>query len=647
MQELEIYLNDQRLDIIPDDSIGLTFQIAKLGELQFIQANASTEIEAPLTKNNIEIFEHAQNVNNQTNIPYRLSGLKVKSDGVWIIQNGSIALNETEGNYKITLYSGNEDIFAALEDLNLRDLDLSTLAHNRDLTTILANLDNTYVDGFGYPVVDYGDLPDTGSPTANDVDVRYQYPVAFVRYLFELILAGTTYTLDATDIEGTLYDSAVLPIANNDSEIFYTQNFIDNNLLKVITSGGGGQSVAASTEAQIINLIYDSGNSDKFGLVNQVYENTLTINFTFTLQVVGTIPIDAFFVVRDFDTASELARVELTPIASPFTYTVTADVTSTTTNIGFYIDNQSASTSVSLASGTNVTTAITPDQNMLESFGKAIDPAALLPDISQLDFIKTTAQMFGAVFQSNNITRTLTVRQFDVIGDNTANALDWSSKIDWSEKPRIEYRLEGYARKNYFTFENDDAVFSNFGRGLITIDDDTLEPEADIIESPYAASISERYFSSDYLIAIVKIIDDTNERTISIEPRILYVVTPSASPVLELQFTDGTTTTGASAYKVGKFIDPAEANNIAFSNSLLTDHYETLSGVLTGKTKQVTLYLRLNALDIQNLDFFKPVYLNVIDQFYQVQINGYFYIDKIEEYLPPYSSEVTLVKLGL
>jgi hypothetical protein len=85
-------------------------------------------------------------------------------------------------------------------------------------------------------------------------------------------------------------------------------------------------------------------------------------------------------------------------------------------------------------------------------------------------------------------------------------------------------------------------------------------------------------------------------------------------------------------------MNAGKSENLGFGNNLIERNYQGLISVLT-RTKIVTEQLRLDALDIQQLDFLKPVYLS--------KHNAYFYISKISgfTYGSSESTEVELVKL--
>jgi hypothetical protein len=106
-----------------------------------------------------------------------------------------------------------------------------------------------------------------------------------------------------------------------------------------------------------------------------------------------------------------------------------------------------------------------------------------------------------------------------------------------------------------------------------------------------------------------------------------------------VDYIDGTTTTNVTTnLPVTWFIRTDKTYNLGFANSLIPSYYNTLQRVLD-RTKIVNVNVRLTPLDINQLDFLKPVY---IDKF-----NSYFYISKISGFdsTKVDSVEVELVKL--
>ena len=120
-------------------------------------------------------------------------------------------------------------------------------------------------------------------------------------------------------------------------------------------------------------------------------------------------------------------------------------------------------------------------------------------------------------------------------------------------------------------------------------------------------------------------------------PRCLILERQTLSPGVD--FTDGaTTTTVAADLPIPYFIKDGAVFNYGFADNLLDDYYDLTISIMD-YVKVVRPLIRLNAVDINQLDFLKPVYIEYF--------NSYFYINKISGYQPDgnESTEVELVKL--
>jgi hypothetical protein len=60
--------------------------------------------------------------------------------------------------------------------------------------------------------------------------------------------------------------------------------------------------------------------------------------------------------------------------------------------------------------------------------------------------------------------------------------------------------------------------------------------------------------------------------------------------------------------------------------------------------KKLTIYLRLNAIDFNNINFFVPYYLSF--SYNNMQVRGYFYLQKIDEYKAGETAKCELIKLN-
>jgi hypothetical protein len=253
--------------------------------------------------------------------------------------------------------------------------------------------------------------------------------------------------------------------------------------------------------------------------------------------------------------------------------------------------------------------------------------------------------MFSALIQVNESDKTVTISKFNELTDNIGLAVDWSEKIDYTDTESIEFQLDKYAQSNTLTYKEDNSVLPEFifgANGTINIDDETLDNNQEFVKLPFAATEMDARLQA-FVIPKIKIFTTNTESppitspTQKVEPRILLLNRVTTVP--SVIYTDGSTTNTTNVdLPLAWFMAGGKQLNLGFGNNLILLYYGGLQSVLT-RTKIVTEQIRLNALDIQQLDFLKPVYLS--------KHNAYFYISKISgfTYGSSESTEVELVKL--
>ena len=117
-----------------------------------------------------------------------------------------------------------------------------------------------------------------------------------------------------------------------------------------------------------------------------------------------------------------------------------------------------------------------------------------LPDIKVTDFVQFLCAITGTIPLNRN--------QSGKVYFSEINDLFLSAKYDWTQKiipshdnveqaKELTYRLNDYARKNWYRWREDEQTFGNYD-AFMTINDDTLESEHDIITFPFAASDGNR-----------------------------------------------------------------------------------------------------------------------------------------------------------
>ena len=214
----ELFIDGQSVDLGKGTKIGLTLQVNDIAEVVDRQGNFSNTFKTPKSQTNKIIYEHAEQVNSITNIPYRKLPAKYVQDGIELVSNGYCEFKSASDFYEQTIFGGILDFFSQIKGKKITDLDLSAYDHTWDLATIFASRVNT--DGYIYPLIDFNDDSDTLIPpyfgfSDRNIDARTLFPAMFIHTLIEKIFEGTTYTLAGAITLTNRYKNRLLPFGSN------------------------------------------------------------------------------------------------------------------------------------------------------------------------------------------------------------------------------------------------------------------------------------------------------------------------------------------------------------------------------------------------------------------------------------------------
>lgn len=285
-------------------------------------------------------------------------------------------------------------------------------------------------------------------------------------------------------------------------------------------------------------------------------------------------------------------------------------------------------------------------------FGEDYLGEDLVSDITQANIIKTFLHLGAGFIAVDEIAKIVYVRSWSDILANKPHAPNWTSKLDWSITPSIEFQWGSYGQTNYFKYQEDQLSTAGIGDGALTIANTNLPTMSEQIRLPFAASDNTEVLSKQYRVALVPrwTYDGDEgkwEPTENAKPRLLYRIAETD----QITFDDGSTTSNSTAWTRGVFIDLNEANNLSFGNSLLTDYYGGLNTALQ-TAQRVTAYFRLkptDILDIQDIatqgkGWFTPIFLDASKD--GVVLNGYYFVNRINNFSGDGSTEVELIRLA-
>jgi hypothetical protein len=504
------------------------------------------------------------------------------------------------------------------------------------------------------------------SNTSKTFDVRYCYPCLFVNDIIENICIDAGYSLSNNLLNDLNYQSAdlIFPIFNaepdavsgdatfsgsnvsvfnKDKTTFYlTYNILDlpiQNGLPITTDSGTYTSDGALTGEPL----------DPFTDTLRLYEIPFDGFYSITFNITGVknaAGVTAGVIYNLNGTVlEEVAKSDNATAVTTFDLTATYEAELTKGQlIGCIV--------VSLE-GIVVTPPVTVQTARFDikstdlkiQYGREVLFEYLSIKLKQSDFLRAYLQMFCCLVTVDEDTKTVYINKFDDIANNIPLAIDWTDKIDYTDKPNVEYSLESYAKSNTLTYKEDDSIDPTFiqgSNGTIIIDDETLDATNEFVELPFSATEMDSRLQA-FVIPKIKIFrtDDASppetKPTDKVEPRILLLERVTTVP--SVIYSDGSSTLTTNVdLPLPWFMLGGKQLNLGFANNLIPLYYTTLQDVLN-RTKVLTINVKLNAIDIYQLDFLKPVFI--------AEHNAYFYISKISgfTYGSSESTEVELVKL--
>lgn len=231
-----------------------------------------------------------------------------------------------------------------------------------------------------------------------------------------------------------------------------------------------------------------------------------------------------------------------------------------------------------------------------------------LPDITQIDFVNFICKFYGMfpMQQGDNVTFVPFSRLYDNIDSN--NIYDWSEKLAESflyYPNNVGLTIDGYAQRNVITYKEDKNDPVDVSASLL-VEDESLEHDKKLIEFPFAASRGN-------LIPQYSLNDEGELQKNDVEYRIMRIIYGENYENNALKFTDDMK-----------------------CMQILNRHYSELQDAIR-KPMQIEEDIMLSLLDLQTIDYSKPVYL--------AKYGRFFAIDSIQWTSSQSASKVKLLRI--
>lgn len=655
----ELYINGQLCDL--EDTPSLIFQSPVFNDLDVIQSNRSAEINLPLTPRNRKAFGLIDRIDilddsaayGKHSAAYYLGGFPVFTRGYAMVTDVTDTIN-------ITLVWGNIDNFQPLFDASLRDLreqiievaGADYVEWNKEVPWALPS--DTALAGFIQ--IDFG----AGR------NINYSHPSVQVSAILDAIQKYHGITIENITRLSQTSDKhpMIVPLVSKNSgpDSWYSDRF-------EASSAHYGNSGSSNTALKFGEIVSDKRSI----LTDQNYAIDVSSTKTIDVSIISYSSAVFFSGMRAASasptlklrgdsgngTSEVLLSVEGIDTGSGIRFGVKPDLfNNVEVNVEDYDTVRwilSNAVTIDATTSDEFTVAakfiITPHFDDIQ-FPSPFPIAENLPDMTHAEFLSALMTMAGLFAypdsSDNNTIHMMSPDQFynstDTIdydyrivdsGDNRtpstqtdrrivdshldATIQDWSRKVILNDRGEIwrpegtEFTMGDYAQTNTLDYDNDEDAEMLNTQGIISIDNENIERENELVSLDFSASTNRTGWNPDSPDRPFAFVPCYEEQTVNGAKKVNYSA-PSARILADVNTTieDGNGTVGR--YRHGLF---PRTMYFGGSEGIVAKRYADYQRILK-RFRMITVYVKLTVADICNLDYTRRVYLDVYGCYFAI-----------------------------
>ena len=655
----ELYINGQLCDL--EDTPSLIFQSPVFNDLDVIQSNRSAEINLPLTPRNRKAFGLIDRIDIlDDSAVYRKHSAAYYLGGFPIFTRGYAMVTDVTDTINITLVWGNIDNFQPLFDASLRDLreqiievaGADYVEWNKEVPWALPS--DTALAGFIQ--IDFG----AGR------NINYSHPSVQVSAILDAIQKYHGITIENITRLSQTSDKhpMIVPLVSKNSgpDSWYSDRF-------EASSAHYGNSGSSNTALKFREIVSDKRSI----LTDQNYAIDVSSTKTIDVSIISYSSAVFFPGMRAASasptlklrgdsgngTSEVLLSVEGIDTGSGIRFGVKPDLfNNVEVNVEDYDTVRwilSNAVTIDATTSDEFTVAakfiITPHFDDIQ-FPSPFPIAENLPDMTHAEFLSALMTMAGLFAypdssdsntihmmspdQFYNSTETIdydyrTVGSEDDRTPNTqtdrrivdshldATIQDWSRKVILNDRGEIwrpegtEFTMGDYAQTNTLDYDNDEAAEMLNTQGIISIDNENIERENELVSLDFSASTNRTGWNPDRPDRPFAFVPCYEEQTVNGAKKVNYSA-PSARILADVNTTieDGNGTVGR--YRHGLF---PRTMYFGGSEGIVAKRYADYQRILK-RFRMITVYVKLTVADICNLDYTRRVYLDVYGCYFAI-----------------------------
>jgi len=449
---VKIILDTGVLDVRQDVSFPLTFSVGEIRDITKRTGTFSKTIVLAGTDNNNQLLNHYYDVNIDAGTfdVSQLTYCQVTQNDVVIMENAVLQLisvnksqltdaHEQVVNYEVLIKDPKAELFTAITNAELTDLDFSDLNHFSNSTSIIASFGFTQANGYKY-VLPY----DTDAL----YNVRQIKPAIYAKTYFDRIFANAGFTYTWTDLQNARFDKLLIPYNGDENQIDWTDYKVlaENTYTTTNAQPATGsfipfwEQLDNWTEILDTQGIFDpvtgeyTAPTDVDPTASQSYEFKFNITYNIVFNNTGANPVRPVFYNTTLGAYASQMQNNLH-------YWQTAGGVNTRVDVNIDI--------------TDIKLEIIPNSNT-QPIGGFVTMNQYVPvKIKQSDFVKSVFQMYNLYVdvdpnQPNNIILTHRDEYYD-----NGTQKDWTYKLAKDREQNLEFLPDVSNKRLILTYKQD------------------------------------------------------------------------------------------------------------------------------------------------------------------------------------------------
>lgn len=641
MREIDIIIDGRRADTYRDESVSLDFNSSILGDISSIKCSASKTIRLPKTLNNDAIFDLAHMPSRDSAKARKVLSCEMYADGIAVFSRGLCHLLSSDGDhYEVAMtfgimHQGFEQWLTSkpkLRDLQDSDSDVVVWDRTAGVTTYGGGVSKIEeYDGNGQYSMFYNpynigvDIDIVGRDKVNIS------PSVTLLEIMERIRRENALPLDIDNIRTDMERNVIVLTKNNNKSLqTITADADIKQEIPPIQTPNNERRIGLNIDADFYDVSTFSFVYKGYG---QMVVNLPRINLTMTPEMLDrTDPyfsqsaVDFFAstlncrMVIEYSDGSTSLEIPPTKSGNMFYWnnrSLTFDAPqgedvegkplfkiyirvnrwNSCPNDVWDYPNKGAGVSSwrytmqkafiikpTNTVGTEIPFTVKYQNNNNDYPLQEFRLVPNLPDITQIDFINFICNLYGVYPVADG--QSVRFARFSELIDNIAagNVYDWSEYLaeSYPYYPNsVDLTLDGYAQRNIVTYKEDKNELVDVSASLV-VEDESLEQEKKLIEFPFAAS--------------------------------------RGNLITQYSFNDkGEVQSNDCEYRLMRWVNFV---NLEFVNELhpqqiLNRHYSELQNAIR-KPMQIEEDVALSLLDLQKIDYSRPVYLSKYGRYFAI-----------------------------